>query len=59
MKFWYLDIFGISFVINKRDNFEQIPMDSEIDHAISENKLFIIVYIILIMRITTETKGDT
>lgn len=59
MKFWYLDIFGISFVINKSDNFEQIPMDSEIDHAISENKLFIIVYIILIMRITTETKGDT
>ena len=59
MKFWYLDIFGISFVINKSDNFEQIPMDSEIDPAISENKLFIIVYIILIMRITTETKGDT
>ena len=59
MKFWYLDIFGISFVINKSDNFEQIPMDSEIDHVISEIVPFIFSYLILIMRITTEAKGDT
>ena len=60
MDFWYLETSGITFVIMKGCNcFKLIPMDSEIDHVISEIVPFIFSYLILIMRITTETKGDT
>ena len=60
MDFWYLEISGILFVIMKECNcFKQILMDSKIDHVISENVPFISDHTILIMRITTEAKGDT
>ena len=60
MDFWYLEIFGISFVRMKECScIKQILMDSEIDHVISEIIPFIFLCLILIMRITTEIKGDT